>query len=69
MGDSLAGCDDAQRPRDNPRRTAIGAAPFAWVATIFFAGTADRAFVQLGAPHEGQLWGYRATSLLAPITA
>ena len=55
------------RPRDNPRRTAIGAALFAWVATIFFAGAADRAFVQLGVPYEGQLWGYRAASILVPI--
>ncbi|HEV7563856.1 MAG TPA: cytochrome b N-terminal domain-containing protein [Solirubrobacterales bacterium] len=55
------------RPRDNPRRTAIGAAVFAWVATIFFAGAADRAFVQLGVPYEGQLWGYRAASIVVPI--
>jgi ubiquinol-cytochrome c reductase cytochrome b subunit len=55
------------RPRDNPRRTAIGAALFAWVATIFFAGAADRAFVQIGVPYEGQLWGYRAASFLVPI--
>jgi ubiquinol-cytochrome c reductase cytochrome b subunit len=57
------------RPRDNPRRTAVGAALFAWVATIFFAGAADRAFVQLGVPYEGQLWGYRAASILMPIAA
>lgn len=57
------------RPRDNPRRTAVGAALFAWVATIFFAGAADRAFVQLGVPYEGQLWGYRAASFLVPIAA
>jgi ubiquinol-cytochrome c reductase cytochrome b subunit len=57
------------RPRDNPRRTAIGAALFAWVATIFFAGAADRAFVQVGVPYEGQLWGYRAASFLVPIAA
>jgi ubiquinol-cytochrome c reductase cytochrome b subunit len=55
------------RPRDNPRRTAIGAALFAWVATIFFAGAADRAFVQLGVPYEGQLWGYRVAAILVPI--
>ena len=55
------------RPRDNPRRTAIGAALFTWVATIFFAGAADRAFVQLGVPYEAQLWGYRAASILLPI--
>jgi ubiquinol-cytochrome c reductase cytochrome b subunit len=55
------------RPRDNPRRTATGAAVFTWVATIFFAGAADRAFVQFGVPYEGQLWGYRAASILVPI--
>jgi len=55
------------RPRDNPRRTAVGAAVFAWVATIFFAGAADRAFVQFGVPYEGQLWGYRAASILVPV--
>jgi len=55
------------RPRDNPRRTAVGGAVFAWVATIFFAGAADRAFVQFGVPYEGQLWGYRAASILVPI--
>ena len=57
------------RPRDNPRRTAIGVALFAWVSTIFFAGSADRAFVQLGVPYEGQLWGYRAASFLIPVAA
>ncbi|HKT84438.1 MAG TPA: cytochrome b N-terminal domain-containing protein, partial [Solirubrobacterales bacterium] len=57
------------RPRDNPRRTAIGVALFTWVATIFFAGSADRAFVQLGVPYEGQLWGYRVASFLIPIVA
>jgi ubiquinol-cytochrome c reductase cytochrome b subunit len=57
------------RPRDNPRRTAIGAALFTWVATIFFAGAADRAFVQFGVPYEGQLWFYRGASLLLPPCA
>jgi ubiquinol-cytochrome c reductase cytochrome b subunit len=55
------------RPRDNPRRSAVGAALFTWVATIFFAGSADRAFVQFGVPYEGQLWAYRAASFLLPI--
>ena len=55
------------RPRDNPRRTAIGAALFTWVATIFFAGAADRAFVQFGIPYAGQLWFYRLTALFLPI--
>jgi ubiquinol-cytochrome c reductase cytochrome b subunit len=57
------------RPRDNPLRTAIGAALFAWVATVFFAGAADRAFVQFGVSYEGQLWGYRAAVVVVPILA
>jgi ubiquinol-cytochrome c reductase cytochrome b subunit len=55
------------RPRDNPGRTAIGAAVFTFVATIFFAGAADRAFVQFGVPYEDQLWGYRALTILLPV--
>jgi ubiquinol-cytochrome c reductase cytochrome b subunit len=55
------------RPRDNPGRTAIGAALFAFVATIFFAGSADRAFVQIGFPYEGQLWAYRAAAFVVPL--
>jgi ubiquinol-cytochrome c reductase cytochrome b subunit len=55
------------RPRDNPLRTAIGAALFAWVATVFFAGAADRAFVQFGVSYEGQLWGYRAAVVVVPV--
>jgi len=57
------------RPRDNPRRSAVGAALFTWVATIFFAGSADRAFVQFGVPYEGQLWAYRAASFVLPLLA
>src|SRR5215211_4569623 len=41
-----------ERPRDVPFRTAVGAAVFTFVATVFFAGAADRAFVQLGVPYE-----------------
>jgi ubiquinol-cytochrome c reductase cytochrome b subunit len=55
------------RPRDNPTRTAIGAAVFTLVAAVFFAGSADRAFVQFGIPYEDQLWGYRALVILLPI--
>jgi len=55
------------RPRDNPIRTAIGAAVFTLVATVFFAGAADRAFVQFGVPYEDQLWGYRALTILLPV--
>jgi ubiquinol-cytochrome c reductase cytochrome b subunit len=55
------------RPRDNPWRTAIGAGMFTWVATIFLAGSADRAFVQFGFPYTGQLWFYRAVSIILPF--
>jgi len=54
------------RPRDNPIRTAIGAAVFTLVATVFFAGAADRAFIQFGVSYEGQLWGYRAATIFLP---
>jgi ubiquinol-cytochrome c reductase cytochrome b subunit len=55
------------RPRDNPWRTAIGAGVFTWVATIFLAGSADRAFVQFGFPYTGQLWFYRIVSIVLPF--
>ena len=54
------------RPRDAPRRTAIGVAVFTLVATVFFAGAADRAFVQVGINYEVQVWIYRALFLLLP---
>ncbi|MBS1861155.1 MAG: cytochrome bc complex cytochrome b subunit [Actinobacteria bacterium] len=55
------------RPRDNPTRTAIGAAVFTLVVTVFFAGAADRAFVQFGVSYEFQLWMYRALAMLLPV--
>jgi quinol---cytochrome-c reductase cytochrome b subunit len=55
------------RPRDNPLRSAIGAGLFTWVATIFLAGAADRAFVQFGFPYTGQLWFFRIASIVLPF--
>ena len=40
------------RPRDEPRRTAFGAAFFTWVFVIFVAGSADRVYVTFGIPYE-----------------
>ena len=57
------------RPRDAPFRTAIGVAVFAFVATVFFAGAADRAFVQIGVPYETQVWIYRGLAVLLPFIA
>jgi ubiquinol-cytochrome c reductase cytochrome b subunit len=55
------------RPRDAPTRTAMGAAVFTFVATVFFAGSADRAFVQVGIGYEIQIWIYRGLTLLLPF--
>jgi len=54
------------RPRDAPGRTAVGAALFAWVFLVFFAGSADRAYVFLGLSYEAQLWVYRGLIWVVP---
>jgi len=58
--------DLIDRPRDNPTRTAIGAAFFSWVAIIFVAGSADRILVSVGIPYSSQLWFFRIAALLGP---
>jgi ubiquinol-cytochrome c reductase cytochrome b subunit len=55
------------RPRDAPGRTAFGAAFFTWVALIFLAGSADRAYVSLGWGYIAQIWVYRALVVFAPF--
>jgi ubiquinol-cytochrome c reductase cytochrome b subunit len=57
------------RPRDAPGRTAFGMAFLAWVALIFVAGSADRMTVFLGLSYVGQIWFYRAASLVLPFVA
>jgi ubiquinol-cytochrome c reductase cytochrome b subunit len=57
------------RPRDNPRRTAIGSAFFAWVVTVFAAGAADRAFLSIGIPYETQIWLFRGAFFVVPVVA
>ena len=57
------------RPRDAPVRTAVGVAVFTLVATVFFAGAADRAFVEVGVGYETQVWIYRGLTLIAPVVA
>jgi ubiquinol-cytochrome c reductase cytochrome b subunit len=57
------------RPRDAPWRTAVGAAFFTWVATVFFAGSADRLFLQLQIPYTTQIWIYRAAVFVLPVIA
>jgi ubiquinol-cytochrome c reductase cytochrome b subunit len=55
------------RPRDNPWRSGIGAAVFVFVALMFFAGAADRLFVQFAIPYEGQIWFFRAAIVILPL--
>jgi len=59
--------DLLDRPRDNPWRTATGAAFFTWVATIFVAGSADRILVSVGFPYTSQVWFFRIAALVGPL--
>ena len=61
--------DLLDRPRDNPRRTAFGAAFFTWVSTIFIAGSADRLFVAGDVPYDRQVWIFRAGAFVFPVIA
>lgn len=47
-------------------RTALGAAFFTWVATIFTAGSADRLLVRVGCPYEDQVWFFRIAAFVLP---
>jgi ubiquinol-cytochrome c reductase cytochrome b subunit len=53
-------------PRDNPRRTATGAAVFTFVSVIFLAGSADRLFLSSGVPYGTQLWLFRGAAVVLP---
>ncbi|MHB8531363.1 MAG: cytochrome bc1 complex cytochrome b subunit [Solirubrobacteraceae bacterium] len=59
--------DLLERPRENPSRTAIGAAFFSWIATIFVAGAADRILVSVGISYTSQVWFFRIAALLVPV--
>ncbi|HEY2535968.1 MAG TPA: cytochrome b [Solirubrobacteraceae bacterium] len=59
--------DLLQRPRDNPRRSALAAAVFSAVAVVFAAGSADRLFFQFGFAYEGAIWFFRGAFLIAPV--
>jgi ubiquinol-cytochrome c reductase cytochrome b subunit len=58
--------DLLERPRDNPRRSALAAAVFAAVAVVFAAGSADRLFFQFGFGYEGAVWFFRGAFLVVP---
>jgi ubiquinol-cytochrome c reductase cytochrome b subunit len=54
------------RPRDNPSRTAIGAAVFTFIVLIFLAGAADRIFVAFGIDYGTQVWIFRVAVFVLP---
>jgi ubiquinol-cytochrome c reductase cytochrome b subunit len=56
-----------ERPRENPRRTALVLALAAWVFTMFAAGAADRLFFRSFISYEGQVWVFRALAVFAPF--
>jgi ubiquinol-cytochrome c reductase cytochrome b subunit len=55
------------RPRDNPGRTAIGAAVFTFIVLIFLAGAADRIFVTFGIDYGTQVWIFRVAVFVLPV--
>ncbi len=59
--------DLLQRPRDNPRRTALASAVLCAIVVVFAAGSADRLFFQFGFGYEGAVWFFRGAFLIAPL--
>jgi len=55
------------RPRDNPWRTAVGAAFLTWVWLIFVAGSLDQAVVHLQLSYVQQIWIFRVAVIVLPI--
>jgi ubiquinol-cytochrome c reductase cytochrome b subunit len=58
--------DLLDRPRDNPRRAAVGAAVFTFVFVIFLAGSMDRLFLSSGVPYMTQVWMFRIAAIVLP---
>ena len=56
-----------ERPRDNPTRTAVGAAVASWTFFVFIAGAFDRVYFRLEIPYEGQIWFGRIATFVVPV--
>jgi ubiquinol-cytochrome c reductase cytochrome b subunit len=54
------------RPRDNPWRTAVGAAMLTFIVLIFLAASADRVFVSFGIDYGTQVWIFRVAVIVLP---
>jgi ubiquinol-cytochrome c reductase cytochrome b subunit len=57
------------RPRDAPRRTAVGIAMATLVFVVLLAGSADRVTVLFGISYDAQLWLYRVLVFVGPLVA
>jgi ubiquinol-cytochrome c reductase cytochrome b subunit len=57
------------RPRDNPRRTALVAAFMTWVGIIFVAGATDRLYFRSFISYEAQVWFFRGAAFIVPVIA
>jgi ubiquinol-cytochrome c reductase cytochrome b subunit len=58
-----------ERPRDNPRRTAIGVGVVSWVFIVFVGGSSDRVYVLFDLPYTSQIWVYRIVVWIVPLVA
>jgi ubiquinol-cytochrome c reductase cytochrome b subunit len=56
-----------ERPRDNPRRTALAASVLSAIVVVFAAGSADRLFVVFGYSYEGAIDFFRIAFLVVPL--
>ncbi len=65
--DDRRGHNLLERPRDNPKRTALVCAFLAWVFTVFAAGAGDRLYFRSFIPYEAQVWFFRGFALAAPV--
>jgi ubiquinol-cytochrome c reductase cytochrome b subunit len=59
----------ADRPRDSPWRTAVGAALVTLVFLVFMAGSADRVDLLFGLSYTTQIWVYRVLVVAGPVIA
>jgi ubiquinol-cytochrome c reductase cytochrome b subunit len=58
-----------ERPRDNPRRTAVGMGMITWVVLVFVAGSSDRVNLTFNVPYTDQIWFYRVFVFIGPLLA
>jgi len=55
------------RPRDNPRRTALAAAVLSAIIVVFAAGSADRLFVVFTYSYQGAIDFFRVAFFVVPV--